>query len=152
MHSSNSSNSAEHLPKEAQEGSLLKESDLYIGVTDTHLECTSASSDFKPKLPGPTFQMKVVSDTQQTSISQGHPSSPICMESYKREWYKGYIRTKAYEQSDPFGFSSANVSRDPSRAPSPMPYNTPGKHQTARTLAANHGIYGKVEDVNKKTV
>lgn len=134
MNSSAAENTINNQPIKAQEEHPFKEFSNYLGMT------------------GPTFHMKVVSEPEQTSVSQANANSPICMESYKREWYKGYIKTKAYEQSDPFGFSSANASQDPSRAPSPMPRSAPGKYQMACVAALRNEIYGKADGVNTKVV
>ncbi|OCL12532.1 hypothetical protein AOQ84DRAFT_227537 [Glonium stellatum] len=152
MNSSAAENTINNQPIKAQEEHPFKEFSNYLGMTGTHTEYASQSSSLKPKLPGPTFHMKVVSEPEQTSVSQANANSPICMESYKREWYKGYIKTKAYEQSDPFGFSSANASQDPSRAPSPMPRSAPGKYQMACVAALRNEIYGKADGVNTKVV
>src|SRR4051812_42251758 len=52
-------------------------------------------------------------------------------DTFKRQWYKHWIRDRSHESNDPFGFSSAGNSANVSRSVTPKPPET-GSYEKAR--------------------
>jgi hypothetical protein len=73
-------------------------------ITDDHLEAPPASHNGSLTPSGPPESHRAFS-----------------LQDFKRSFYNHYLKDKAIEKSDPYGFTSANASRDPSRSQSPSP-------------------------------
>lgn len=71
-------------------------------IADDHLEAPPASHNGSLTPRGPPESHRAFS-----------------LQDFKRSFYNHYLKDKAIEKSDPYGFSSANASRDPSRSQSP---------------------------------